>query len=147
MVLAGGLKHLHSENRRMRACHRGGVREQSNRLRHCNDSRIHTNASAIAVVRDREPAHSGDRAGRALEPRPPSPARIRSMAHAWPCVMDAHRGDCHALRGVRQQLKRAGAPLPANDVWIAALARQHDLPVLSRDAHFDAVPTLTRLSW
>jgi len=48
---------------------------------------------------------------------------------------------------IRQQLKRAGAPLPANDVWIAALARQHDLPVLSRDTHFDAVPGLTRLSW
>jgi len=48
---------------------------------------------------------------------------------------------------IRQQLKRAGAPLPANDVWIAALARQHDLPVLSRDAHFDTVSGLTRLSW
>jgi predicted nucleic acid-binding protein len=48
---------------------------------------------------------------------------------------------------IRQQLKRAGAPLPANDVWIAALARQHDLPVLSHDTHFDAVPGLTRLSW
>jgi tRNA(fMet)-specific endonuclease VapC len=48
---------------------------------------------------------------------------------------------------IRQQLKRAGARLPANDVWIAALAQQHDLPVLTRDAHFDAVPGLTRLSW
>jgi tRNA(fMet)-specific endonuclease VapC len=48
---------------------------------------------------------------------------------------------------IRQQLKRAGAPLPANDVWIAALAQQHDLPVLSRDAHFDAVHGLTRFSW
>jgi tRNA(fMet)-specific endonuclease VapC len=48
---------------------------------------------------------------------------------------------------IRQQLKKKGAPLPANDVWIAALARQHDLPVLSRDAHFDAVSGLTRLSW
>jgi tRNA(fMet)-specific endonuclease VapC len=48
---------------------------------------------------------------------------------------------------IRQELKRAGAPLPANDVWIAAMARQHHLPVLSRDVHFDAVPGLTRLSW
>ena len=48
---------------------------------------------------------------------------------------------------IRQQLKSAGAPLPANDVWIAALARQHDMPVLTRDAHFDAVPGLTRFSW
>ncbi len=28
-----------------------------------------------------------------------------------------------------------------------ASIRQHDLPVLSRDAHFDAVSGLTRLSW
>ena len=48
---------------------------------------------------------------------------------------------------IRQQLKKAGTPLPANDVWIAALARQHDLPILSHDIHFDAVPGLTRLSW
>jgi tRNA(fMet)-specific endonuclease VapC len=48
---------------------------------------------------------------------------------------------------IRLQLKRTGAPLPANDVWIAALAQQHDLAILSRDTHFDAVPTLTRLSW
>jgi len=48
---------------------------------------------------------------------------------------------------IRQELKSAGAPFPANDVWTAALARQHDLPILSRDTHFDAVPGLTRLSW
>jgi predicted nucleic acid-binding protein len=48
---------------------------------------------------------------------------------------------------IRQQLKKAGAPLPANDVWIAALATQHDLPVPSRDTHFDAVLGVTRLSW
>ena len=48
---------------------------------------------------------------------------------------------------IRQQLKSAGTPLPANDVWIAALALQHHLPILSRDAHFDVVPGVTRLSW
>jgi tRNA(fMet)-specific endonuclease VapC len=37
---------------------------------------------------------------------------------------------------IRRQLKKAGAPLPANDVWVAALARQHDLAVLSQDSHF-----------
>jgi len=48
---------------------------------------------------------------------------------------------------LRQQLRKAGESLPANDIWIAALARQHDLPVLTRDTHFDAVSGLTRLSW
>jgi predicted nucleic acid-binding protein len=32
--------------------------------------------------------------------------------------------------------------MPGNDVWIAALARQHAMAVLSRDEHFDFVPQL-----
>lgn len=48
---------------------------------------------------------------------------------------------------LRQELRKAATPLPANDVWIAAIARQHDLPILTRDTHFDAVAGLTRLSW
>jgi len=38
-------------------------------------------------------------------------------------------------------------PIPSNDVWIAALCRQHSLPVLSRDRHFDLVPGLRRIDW
>ena len=48
---------------------------------------------------------------------------------------------------VRDDLKRSGRPIPGNDVWIAALARQHALPLLSRDQHFDFVPGLRRLGW
>ena len=48
---------------------------------------------------------------------------------------------------VRQELRTAGTPIPENDVWIAALARQHALPVLSRDAHFDCVKKLRRFGW
>ena len=52
-----------------------------------------------------------------------------------------------AYAGLRVALKRSGRPIPANDAWIAALALQHRLPVLSRDAHFDVVPGLDRTSW
>jgi predicted nucleic acid-binding protein len=48
---------------------------------------------------------------------------------------------------VRWELKRAGTPIPANDAWIAALCRQHALPILSRDRHFDLVKGIQRLSW
>jgi predicted nucleic acid-binding protein len=48
---------------------------------------------------------------------------------------------------LRATLKRLGRPIPANDAWIAALAMQHRLPILSRDAHFDAVPDLQRTGW
>lgn len=47
---------------------------------------------------------------------------------------------------IRLELKQAGTPIPVNDLWIAALSRQHDLPVTSRDTHFDNVRGLTRLA-
>jgi tRNA(fMet)-specific endonuclease VapC len=52
-----------------------------------------------------------------------------------------------AYAAVRVSLKRSGRPIPANDAWIAALALQHRLPVLSRDEHFDVVPDLDRRGW
>jgi len=52
-----------------------------------------------------------------------------------------------AYAALRLALKRSGRPIPANDAWIAALALQHGLPVLSRDQHFDSVSNLERKSW
>jgi len=48
---------------------------------------------------------------------------------------------------IRSELKREGHPIPGNDLWIAALARQHAFPVLSRDLHFDFVAGLKRVGW
>jgi len=44
-------------------------------------------------------------------------------------------------------LKRQGTPIPTNDIWIAALARQHQRPILSRDHHFDFVEGIQRIEW
>ena len=52
-----------------------------------------------------------------------------------------------AYAALRVALQRSGRPIPANDAWIAALAIEHKLPVLSRDHHFDVVPGLERKSW
>src|SRR5712672_2183405 len=46
---------------------------------------------------------------------------------------------------IRGELKRGGYPIPGNDVWIAALERQHALPLLSRDRHFEFVLGLKRV--
>jgi tRNA(fMet)-specific endonuclease VapC len=48
---------------------------------------------------------------------------------------------------LRSELRHLGKPIPANDVWIAALCRQHDLPLLSRVTHFDHVKRLRRQTW
>ena len=48
---------------------------------------------------------------------------------------------------IRLQLKRIGKPLPANDTWVAALARQHSLAVLSNDSHLDRVDGVRRIAF
>ena len=62
-------------------------------------------------------------------------------------VLDIDELTTFPYSAVRAELKKAGTPIPANDVWIAALCRQHSLPLLSRDRHFDAVPGIKRLTW
>jgi tRNA(fMet)-specific endonuclease VapC len=48
---------------------------------------------------------------------------------------------------LKAQLRAQGTPIPENDLWIAALARQHELTLVSRDAHFGAVRGLAVVSW
>ncbi len=52
-----------------------------------------------------------------------------------------------AYAELRVALRRLGRPIPANDAWIAALALEHRLPILSRDKHFDVVTGVHRQDW
>jgi tRNA(fMet)-specific endonuclease VapC len=62
-------------------------------------------------------------------------------------VLDIDDGTTHSYSAIGLELKRKGKPIPANDLWIAALCRQHSLPLVSRDRHFDFVAGLQRLHW
>lgn len=62
-------------------------------------------------------------------------------------ILTVDEGTAGEYAEVRWELKRRGRPIPGNDVWIASLARQHSLTLLSRDKHFDFVPRLKRLEW
>ena len=48
---------------------------------------------------------------------------------------------------IKDQLRRKGNLIPDNDIWIAALAMQHGLILVTRDAHFDAVESLQTEYW
>lgn len=48
---------------------------------------------------------------------------------------------------IRTELRMAGTPIPANDLWTASLARLHGMKVVSRDLHFDRVKGLERVAW
>ena len=43
---------------------------------------------------------------------------------------------------VLSSLKKAGTPIPTNDIWIAAAAFQHGLKLFTKDAHFSFVKGL-----
>ena len=62
-------------------------------------------------------------------------------------VLDVDEGTTHSYAEIAVELKQKGKPIPANDVWIAALCRQHSLPLVSRHRHFDLVSGLRRLDW
>ena len=48
---------------------------------------------------------------------------------------------------ITRSLRAKGRPIPQNDVWIAAVAVQHKLTLLTRDEHFKEVDNLPLASW
>jgi predicted nucleic acid-binding protein len=62
-------------------------------------------------------------------------------------ILPIDAGTAGAYARIREQLRLKGTPLPENDVWIAALAIQHEQPIASLDAHFDSVSGVKRIGW
>lgn len=81
-------------------------------------------------------------------------SRNRAIYESWltgllrDCmVLDVNEPTTHCYAEITLELKRKGKPIPTNDIWIAALCRQHSLPLLSRDRHFDLVAKCKRIAW
>jgi predicted nucleic acid-binding protein len=62
-------------------------------------------------------------------------------------VLEVSDETASAYAQIRTELEEAGTPIPVNDLWIAALCRQHWLPILSQDGHFDVVRGVRRIAW
>jgi len=48
---------------------------------------------------------------------------------------------------VKNELRKKGRPIPENDIWIAAIALQYNLTLVTRDAHFKEVNSLQIEAW
>jgi len=57
-------------------------------------------------------------------------------------VLDITRETTARYGEIKAKLKRNGKKIPENDIWIAALCIQHELPLLTNDIHFDEVDNL-----
>lgn len=62
-------------------------------------------------------------------------------------VLPVDRTTAELYSQIRYELRLKERPIPENDIWIAALARQHVQPVVTRDDHFDQVADLRRVAW
>jgi len=62
-------------------------------------------------------------------------------------VLEPGERTAHIYGRIKTDLSRSGKPIPQNDVWIAAVALEHNLPLATRDPHFSQIAGLTVLQW
>jgi tRNA(fMet)-specific endonuclease VapC len=81
-------------------------------------------------------------------------SRRRAVYESWLRVnlglfdlLPVVRQTAEAYSEIRRELKTAGKPIPTNDLWIAALARQHQMRLVTRDSHFRVVRGLHITGW
>ena len=48
---------------------------------------------------------------------------------------------------IKESLRAKGRPIPENDIWIAAIAFQHQLSLVTRDQHFHEIKGLAIKTW
>jgi tRNA(fMet)-specific endonuclease VapC len=48
---------------------------------------------------------------------------------------------------IKAQLRAKGKPIPENDIWIAAIAEQYQLTLVTRDSHFQHIDGLVIEQW
>jgi len=87
------------------------------------------------------------RAGSHLAKRGENQIRALNELLNQPGVRAVHStdGTAHHYAAIYAQLRRKGTPIPTNDIWIAALALEHNLILYTRDAHFDHIPSVPRI--
>lgn len=73
-------------------------------------------------------------------------SRIDQLA-ASVTVLPCDEGAAQEYGVVKNFLRMRGRPLPENDIWVAAIARQHALTLVSRDEHFKEVAGLQLERW
>lgn len=59
-------------------------------------------------------------------------------------TIDVETAEFYAL--ILNNLKKAGTPIPTNDIWIASIAFQHGYKLFTKDKHFKAIQGLFQIN-
>ncbi|MEQ8469614.1 MAG: PIN domain-containing protein [Marinoscillum sp.] len=62
-------------------------------------------------------------------------------------VVDVNAETSEFYGSLKAELKQAGTPIPENDVWIAALSKQHSLILATKDNHFTKAKSIKVIFW
>jgi len=73
-------------------------------------------------------------------------ARVDLIAEEW-AILPCDEQTARQYGSSREALSKKGRPIPENDIWIAALALQHNLILVSRDEHFSHIDGLKWEKW
>ncbi len=73
-------------------------------------------------------------------------ARIETV-EATVAVLTCDRDTARHYGRIKSRLKEKGKPIPENDIWIAATARQYGLTVVTRDSHFAEIDDFDSEVW
>jgi len=73
-------------------------------------------------------------------------AWLNQLKSSWP-LLALDKMTAHFYAEIKNQLVKKGRMIPVNDLWIGALALQHQLPILSEDRHFDYISGVKRIGW
>jgi tRNA(fMet)-specific endonuclease VapC len=71
---------------------------------------------------------------------------VKSLSKALR-VLSCNVGTAEAYGVLHAHLQAKGQPIPSNDIWIAAIAHQRNLTLITRDAHFQHIDFLSILIW
>jgi tRNA(fMet)-specific endonuclease VapC len=62
-------------------------------------------------------------------------------------ILPIDENACKHYGIIKSSLRKKGKPIPENDIWIAALALQHNLVLITRDNHFKEIENLQIEEW
>lgn len=66
-----------------------------------------------------------------------------SLCHIYPVNKDVAIN----YGNIKSELAKQGTPIPENDIWIAAISKTANLPLVTRDKHFEKIKGIILLAW
>jgi len=71
---------------------------------------------------------------------------ISMVTQSYPVLSITERS-CETFGLIKAALRKKGKPIPENDIWIAAIAKEKNLIVVTRDNHFTEIEGLNIETW